>query len=170
MSDWWIVKNNFDYSKIKNDFNNQNIEWLDNIGTGHGTKWCHVKLSNDTVSEIEKSIGTPIDTSQMYVWDYGKKKELPLHIDTDEWNVGNWIAVVIPFVGNFHLEAFDQSSTTKLDEVDYGPGDILILNNRKYPHQGHVIDETRIAFHTYLKTPNYVIEETLSKNMELHRL
>ena len=170
MSDWWIIKNNFDYNQIKDEFENQDIQWLDNIGTGHGTKWCHVKLNDKTITAIETAIGTPIDRTQMYVWNYGTKKDLPLHIDTDEWNVGNWIAVVIPFTGNFHLEAFDETRNIKLDEVDYGPGDILILNNRKYPHQGYVLDDTRIAFHCYLHTPNYNINKTLQENMMVDKL
>ena len=170
MGDWWIVKHNFDFNLIQNEFKNQNVEWLDNIGTGHNTKWCRVLLSQPTIDYIEKIIGVHIDTSELYVWDYGTKKELPIHIDTAEWNVGNWIAIVIPFIGNFHLEAFDETKTNKLDELDYGPGDVLILNNRKYPHQGHVLDETRVAFHCYLKTPNYDIQKTLQQNIEIHTL
>jgi|TARA_B110000908_G_C10235547_1_gene443095 hypothetical protein len=170
MNDWWTVKHNFDYSVIQDEFNNQNIEWLDNDGTGHETKWCRISLSQNTINYIQKSIGVKICTSELYVWNYGTKKELPLHIDTHEWNVGNWIAVVIPFSGNFYLEAFDKSRTKKLDEVVYGPGDILILNNRKYPHQGHVLDDTRIAFHCYLHTPNYVIDKTLEENMKVDTL
>jgi|TARA_B110000503_G_scaffold68729_1_gene107343 hypothetical protein len=170
MSDWWIVKNNFDYNIIKKEFESQDIEWLDNIGTNHGTKWCRISLFQDTIKYIEKFIGVSIVTSEMYVWDYGTRKDLPMHIDTHDWNSGNWIAVAIPFIGVFHLEAFDQSRTEKLDEVDYGPGDVLILNNRKYPHQGHVINETRVAFHCYLKTPNYDIRKTLEENIREHKL
>lgn len=170
MSDWWIVRNNFDYTVIQKEFLSQDIEWLDNIGTNHGTKWCRISLSQKTIEYIETFIGVPIVTSEMYVWDYGTRKDLPMHIDTHDWNSGNWIAVAIPFVGDFHLEAFDYSREKKLDEVDYGPGNVLILNNRKYPHQGHVINETRVAFHCYLKTPNYDIDKTLEENMEIHSL
>jgi hypothetical protein len=95
------------------------------------------------------------------MWDYQDKKTLPLHLYSAEINCGKAIAGCIPLVGRFKLSMYrDLSKSGPVGECIYGPGELILINNRKYYHEGEVLDETRLGIHFFLDVEN--VEEGMS--------
>lgn len=181
MSDAFILKKiSFTLSELLDELNAQqgNLKWLDNQESGknhqfanngryhtgkHGTKWCYFTVSVKMVEKIERDVGCRIFREVFYLWDYGQNvKVLPIHIDTAEINQGKAIAACIPLKGRFHIKFYsDFAKTRPIDECIYGPGDLILINNRKYFHEGIVIDETRLGLHFFLDFENFDPNETL---------
>ncbi|GEM_PF-2687609 len=117
----------------------------------HGTQWCELQLSEDSVSILEKKVGHPIFKSLFYLWNYGSVKELPIHIDRPEINYGNAISGILPLEGTFDLKVYENIDDKKpVDSCIYGPGDIVLLNNLDYYHKGEVLSGQKVGLHFFL--------------------
>lgn len=193
MSDAFVLKKlNFDLLEIEAEIQTQadQLNWLDNQSSGHdyktandgryhtgnhGTKWCEISLSAKLINKLESSATCTVHRDVFYLWDYGSKvKSLPIHIDTAEINKNKVVAVCIPLVGRFHIYFYSDFAKTKpVGDCIYGPGDLILLNNRKYYHEGTVLDETRLALHFFLDfendTPNANLKELLLINQLVKR-
>ena len=85
-----------------------------------------------------------------------EKKSLPLHLDGSDQNCGKAIACCVPLIGRFRLRTYmDLEMRTPVDECIYGPGELVLINNRKYYHDGLVLDDTRLAIHCFLDFENF---------------
>lgn len=182
MSDLFQKKKlSFDIDEIKREVEDQRgaLIWNKNEVSGpeflnkndrryrdgsHGTTWCYVKLTDALIGKIEDTIGCPVHREVFYLWDYGSRKNLPMHIDEAENNCGKVIACVLPLVGRFCLRMYRESDpSTRLGECVYGPGELILINNRKYFHDGLVLDETRLAIHFFLAFEKFLPESSLSE-------
>lgn len=193
MSDVFVLKKlNFDWQELNLEVQSQahQLKWLDNQSSGHefksendgryhtgnhGTKWCHISLSAQLIDKIETAAMCPVYRDVFYLWDYGRQvKNLPIHIDTAEINKNKIVAACIPLVGRFHIQFYsDFAKTQAVGDCVYGPGDLILLNNRKYYHEGTVLDETRLGLHFFLDfekdTPNSHLEDLLLANQLVKR-
>lgn len=193
MSDVFVLKKlNFDLQDVKLEVQSQahQLNWLDNQSSGHnyksendgryhtgnhGTKWCQISLSVQLINKIESATTCAVYRDVFYLWDYGSKvKNLPIHIDTAEINKNKVVAACIPLVGRFHIKFYSDFAKTKaVGDCIYGPGDLILLNNRKYYHEGTVLDETRLGLHFFLdfenEAPGSHLEELLLTNQIVKR-
>lgn len=154
MSDCLIKKSlSFSHSELMDEINAQkeSLNWLPTYAHyGHNTIFATVTLSSGLIKKIEQSCGFNIFKGAIYIWDYGTKKDVPLHKEIPSETHNKTLSCVIPLVGRFVTTIWsDLNRTNRLEACEYGPGDIVILNNRKYHHEGHVLDETRLSLHMY---------------------
>lgn len=119
-----------------------------------GTDWCLLALPEDLRQKIADHSGFPI-FPDFYVWNYRKEKRLLVHKDGNDPGEFRNIVGVIPLIGDFICEVYsEEDHTSPFDQIQYGPGDLLILNNTKYFHGGRVLSETRLSLHFYLDFHN----------------
>ncbi len=170
MSDWFIKKElTFDLTEISNYLETCEISWMGTNEHGHNTRYANVELPLSIINKIEDTVGFKIKRDTFYVWDYMDRKDLPLHLDPPEENLFKAIACVIPLFGRFvNIMWNEQERKTCLGVCEYGPGTALILNNRKYYHEGFVLEKTRLSLHFFSDfedfDPNITLEEMIEKN------
>jgi hypothetical protein len=168
MPDWFIkTLLKFDLSELSSYIQTQNLEWVKT--DPHQTKFCNVNLPIEMILKIESSVGFKIKRDTFFLWDYQDRKDLPLHIDPPEKNLFKAVACVLPLVGRFVNIMWNEKERKQcLGVCEYGPGDLLILNNRKYYHEGFVLDDTQLSLHFYSEfedfDPLITLEEMIEKN------
>ncbi len=97
------------------------------------------------LNHIAEKHHLPLNTknTKIALWEYGEGDELEPHIDV---NISLSSAIVIALVGSFETRLFDSEDTSKIvDQVIYGPGEYIILNNTAYYHGGRPLDGYRLA-------------------------
>lgn len=170
MSDWFIKKEIvFDINEVVAFINQIDIPWQKTNERGHNTRFAQIALPDNLIDKIEASVGFKIKRDTFYLWDYQTRKDLPLHIDSPEENLFKAIACVLPIVGRFvNIMWNEEERKNCLGVCEYGPGDVLILNNRKYFHEGFVLEHTRLSLHFYSDfedfDPAITLEEMIEKN------
>lgn len=128
----------------------------------HGTRWCEIRLSAALIDKIEHTIGCRVFKDVFYLWDYLEIKSLPIHIDTAEINSGKLVAGCLPVVGEFKLSLFrDIGGTALVGECVYGPGEVILIHNRKFYHSGQVLGHTRLGVHFFLDFEAGDVDENL---------
>jgi len=141
---------NWQKNQVSGEEHRQNNDGRYHNG-GHGTLWCYIGLPASVLTGIEKTIGAPIYRERVALWDYKDVKTLPLHIDTEEINFGKRFSAVLPITGRFKLSFYEDIEKKKpAGECTYGPGELVIINNCRYFHEGIVLDETRLGLHFFL--------------------
>jgi hypothetical protein len=170
MSDWFIKKEiKFNISEAEIFVNAIDIPWQKTNERGHNTRFAKIDLPAELVDKIEISAGFKIKRDTFFLWDYQTRKDLPLHIDSPEENLFKAVACIIPIIGRFvNIMWNEEERKNCLGICEYGPGDMLILNNRKYFHEGFVLEDTRLSLHFYSDFENFdptiTLEEMIEKN------
>lgn len=157
MSDWFIKKDLvFDVNEVISFFKSIELNWQKTNERGHNTKFAQIDLPDHIIDKIEESAGFKIKRDTFYLWDYNIRKDLPLHIDSPEENLFKAVACILPLYGRFvNIIWKEKERNNCLGVCEYGPGEVLILNNRKYYHEGFVLDDTRISLHFYSNSENF---------------
>jgi len=168
MSDWFIKnKITFNIDTVKSYIDDIDLDWQGTNDHGHNTRFAEIDIPQDIINEIEKSVNFKIKRDTFYLWDYIERKDLPLHLDSPEENLNKAVACVLPVVGRFVNVMWNEKERKKcLGVCLYGPGDVLILNNRKYYHEGFVLDNTRLSLHFYSDFENFNPNITLEEMIE----
>ena len=171
MSDWFIKKEiTFDINEVVEFVKTIEPNWQKTNERGHNTRFAQISLPMDLISKIETSVGFKIKRDTFFLWDYQDRKDLPLHIDSPEENLFKAVACVLPLIGRFVNIMWNEEERKQcLGICEYGPGDTLILNNRKYYHEGFVLDNTRLSLHFYSDFEDYDPTITLEEMIENNR-
>lgn len=170
MSDWFIKKTiTFDVNELVSFIQSIEPPWQKTNERGHNTRFAKIDLPTDLINKIEESVGFKIKRDTFFLWDYQTRKDLPLHIDSPEENLFKAIACVLPVVGRFvNIMWNEEERKHCLGVCEYGPGEVIILNNRKYFHEGFVLEDTRLSLHFYSDfedfDPSITLEEMIEKN------
>lgn len=170
MSDWFIKKKLvFDVDEVISFVNSIEPRWQKTNERGHNTRFASIELPTELINKIETSAGFKIKRDTFFLWDYQNRKDLPLHLDSPEENLFKAVACVLPVVGRFvNIMWNEEERKNCLGVCEYGPGDLLILNNRKYFHEGFVLEDTRLSLHFYSDFEDYdptiTLEEMIEKN------
>ena len=175
MSDCLIKKPlSFNHSELMDEINAQkaSLDWrITDTRYGHNTTFAAVTLSPELIKKIEQSCGFNIFKGAIYIWDYGTRKDVPIHKEQVDETHYKALPCVIPLVGRFVTVMWTDVQRTKCVEVcDYGPGDLVIMNSRKYAHDGYVLDETRLSLHFYSDFEFYDKEVQLEDLINMHPL
>lgn len=146
----------------------ENAAWTEcHPSQAPGSAWCLLSLSKKLTENLEAAVHFKI-YPDFYIWNYRDVKDLKIHRDNNAPGAARHIAGVIPLVGDFEAQVYDELDLrTPMDTCRYGPGDILFLNNTKYYHGGRVLSPTRISLHFYFdffNTDNESLEALLQKN------
>ena len=137
----------------------------------HGTRWCELSLSSGLIAKIEDTVGCRVFRDVFYLWDYLDVKSLPLHIDTAEINSGKVVACCIPVIGEFKLSLFrDVAGADLVGECIYGPGEVVLIHNRKFFHSGQVLGHTRLGVHFFLDFQVDDFDESLAELLKKNAL
>ena len=120
-----------------------------------GSEWILLHFQDKLIRKLELGTGYEI-YPDFYIWNYREIKTLKIHKDTNTPGDSRQIVGVIPLIGDFEVNVYDDSDLSKpIDSCSYGPGDFLILNNTKYYHGGRVLSETRVSLHFYFNFYNH---------------
>jgi hypothetical protein len=154
MSDYLIKKPLlFSHSELMAEVNAQqaSLNWQTTYANyGHNTRFADITLSLDMIKKIENTCGFNIFKGAMYIWDYGIRKDVPTHKETPYDTQNKALSCIIPLVGRaVHIMWPDVIRTKCLEVCENGPGDLVILNSRRYAHESFVLDETRLSLHFF---------------------
>lgn len=154
MSDCLIKKPlSFSHSELMNEINAQwdSLQWRTTYAHyGHNTRFTDAVLSPELIKKIEQACGFNIFKGAMYIWDYGTRKDVPIHKELATETHNKSLSCVIPLIGrSVNVIWTDVHRTRCLEVCDYGPGDLVILNSRKYAYDSYVLDETRLSLHFF---------------------
>ncbi len=146
----------------------EKVKWLDcDPSQAPGSVWCLLTLPEQVRKRLEAAAQYKI-YPDFYIWNYRDVKILKIHKDTNAPGASRSVAGVIPLLGDFETQVYNDSDFHKpMATCQYGPGDLLFLNNTKYHHGGRVLSPTRISMHFYFdfyNTHNESLATLLKKN------
>lgn len=131
-----------------------------NIPSDQETEYCQIDLYSIPVvrSVLESSVGGKVYNTATIV-DFHHVTGLREHIDDiQKINHGFQFVCIVPLYGRSIEYIYEGREESVLSSVEFGPGDILVLNNTKYYHSMTTLDDTRITLMMWIEDANYSIE------------
>jgi hypothetical protein len=123
---------------------------------------CNVR---DMVTDIETRYCIPINFKNSYlsIWEFGEGDTLPPHTDPD---VSQSASVVLCLIGRFEVRLHDEQTDNVIDQITYGPGEGIILNNTVYRHSGECLDGYRLSLLLSID-PNFDVQRWFSSEINM---